>query len=380
MTTATDAERVHVALGERSYDIIVGDNAIDSCGDIIAGVAKSNRTVVITDENVAPHWLERVTQSLEAAGLSAKSIILPPGEHTKSYRQLETLLDELLEQGIDRKTTLIALGGGVIGDLTGFAAAIVLRGINFVQIPTTLLSQVDSSVGGKTGIDTRQGKNLVGAFHQPLCVIADTATLDTLPARERRCGYAEVIKYGVINDREFFDWLLENGELILAGDPNARKEAVVRSCQSKAAVVAEDEKEAGVRALLNLGHTFGHAIEAQVGFDDVLKHGEAVAIGMVMALDMSSRLAVAPESARDELVGHLEKIGLPTSLKGLVGDNWTSSALLEHMGRDKKTEGNKLTFILARGIGQSFVAKDVDADVVAATLDTFIAEARAACD
>jgi 3-dehydroquinate synthase len=380
MTTATDAERVHVALGERSYDIIVGDNTIDSCGGIIAKVAKSDRMVVITDENVAPHWLARVTRSLESAGLSAKSIVLPPGEHTKSYRQLETLLDELLEQGIDRKTTLIALGGGVIGDLTGFAAAIILRGINFVQIPTTLLSQVDSSVGGKTGIDTRHGKNLVGAFHQPLCVIADTATLDTLPARERRCGYAEVIKYGVINDRDFFDWLLENGERILAGDPDARKEAVVRSCQSKAAVVAEDEKEAGVRALLNLGHTFGHAIEAQVGFDDVLKHGEAVAIGMVMALDMSSRLAVAPESARDELVGHLEKIGLPTTLKGLVGGNWTSSALLEHMGRDKKTEGNKLTFILARGIGQSFVAKDVDAEVVAATLDVFIAEARAACD
>lgn len=380
MTTATDAERVHVALGDRSYDIIVGDNAIDSCGDVIAKVAQSNRTVVITDENVAPHWLERVTQSLETAGLSAKSIILPPGEHTKSYRQLEALLDDLLEQGIDRKTTLIALGGGVIGDLTGFAAAIVLRGINFVQIPTTLLSQVDSSVGGKTGIDTRYGKNLVGAFHQPLCVIADTATLDTLPARERRCGYAEVIKYGVINDREFFNWLLENGERILAGDPDARKEAVVRSCQSKAAVVVEDEKEAGVRALLNLGHTFGHAIEAQVGFDDALKHGEAVAIGMVMALDMSSRLAVAPESARDELVEHLEQIGLPTTLKGLVGDNWTSTALLEHMRRDKKTESNKLTFILARGIGQSFIAKDVDPDVVATTLDTFIAEARATCD
>lgn len=380
MTIATDAERVHVALGERSYDIIVGDNAIDSCGDIIAKVAKSDRMVVITDENVAPHWLARVTRSLESAGLGVKSIVLPPGEHTKSYRQLEALLNDLLEQGIDRKTTLIALGGGVIGDLTGFAAAIILRGINFVQIPTTLLSQVDSSVGGKTGIDTRHGKNLVGAFHQPLCVIADTATLDTLPARERRCGYAEVIKYGVINDHDFFDWLLENGERILAGDSDARKEAVVRSCKSKAAVVAEDEKEAGVRALLNLGHTFGHAIEAQVGFDDVLKHGEAVAIGMVMALDMSARLAVAPESARDELVGHLEKIGLPTTLKGLVGDNWTSSALLEHMGRDKKTEGNKLTFILARGIGQSFVAKDVDAEVVAATLDTFIAEARAACD
>ncbi len=376
MTTHIEAERVHVALGDRSYDIIVGDNAIDQCGKIIAKVAKSTRTIVITDENVAPHWLEKVTQSLEGAGLSAKSIILPPGEHTKSYRQLEALLDELLDQGIDRKTTLIALGGGVIGDLTGFAAAIVLRGINFVQIPTTLLSQVDSSVGGKTGIDTRQGKNLVGAFHQPLCVIADTATLDTLPARERRCGYAEVIKYGVINDRGFFDWLIENGQRVLDGDPDARREAVIRSCKSKAAVVAADEKEVGLRALLNLGHTFGHAIEAQVGFDDVLKHGEAVSIGMVMALDMSARLAVAPESAKDELKDHLDKLGLPTTLTGLVGDNWTSAALLEHMGRDKKTEGNQLTFILARDIGNSFVAKDVGQEVVAATLDTFIADAR----
>lgn len=376
MTTHIEAERVHVALGDRSYDIIVGDNAIDQCGKIIAKVAKSTRTIVITDENVAPNWLEKVTQSLEGAGLSAKSIILPPGEHTKSYRQLEALLDELLDQGIDRKTTLIALGGGVIGDLTGFAAAIVLRGINFVQIPTTLLSQVDSSVGGKTGIDTRQGKNLVGAFHQPLCVIADTATLDTLPARERRCGYAEVIKYGVINDRGFFDWLIENGQRVLDGDPDARREAVIRSCKSKAAVVAADEKEVGLRALLNLGHTFGHAIEAQVGFDDVLKHGEAVSIGMVMALDMSARLAVAPESAKDELKDHLDKLGLPTTLTGLVGDNWTSAALLEHMGRDKKTEGNQLTFILARDIGNSFVAKDVGQEVVAATLDTFIADAR----
>lgn len=376
MTSTVEAARVHVALGDRSYDIIVGDNAINGCGEIIAAVTKSPRTIVITDENVAPHWLAKVTQSLEVAGLSTKSIILPPGEHAKSYRQLEALLDELLDQGIDRKTTLIALGGGVIGDLTGFAAAIVLRGIDFVQIPTTLLSQVDSSVGGKTGIDTRQGKNLVGAFHQPLCVIADTATLDTLPPRERRCGYAEVIKYGVINDREFFDWLIQNGQSILDGDPDARREAVIRSCKNKAAVVTADEKEAGVRALLNLGHTFGHAIEAQVGFDDVLKHGEAVAIGMVMALDMSARLAVAPESAHDELKEHLDNIGLPTTLTGLVGDNWTSAALIDHMGRDKKTEGDKLTFILARGIGNAFVAKDVDREAVAKTLDTFIAEAK----
>lgn len=378
MAPTNTAERVHVALGDRSYDIVVGDNIIETCGDIIAKVAKSNRMIIITDENVAPHWLAKLTEALSAAGLKSKNIILPPGEHTKSFRQLEALLDELLDMGIDRKTSLVALGGGVIGDLTGFAASVVLRGIDFIQVPTTLLSQVDSSVGGKTGIDTRQGKNLVGAFHQPLCVIADTATLDTLPARERRCGYAEVIKYGVINDREFFDWLIENGQRVLDGDPEARREAVIRSCKSKAAIVAADEKEVGLRALLNLGHTFGHAIEAQVGFDDVLKHGEAVAIGMIMALDLSARLAVAPESARDELKGHLDKVGLPTTLNGLVGDNWTSAALIDHMGKDKKTEGGKLTFILARDIGKSFVAKDVDTSGVADTLDGFIADAKAA--
>lgn len=376
MTDIPGAERVHVNLGDRSYDITVGDGAIDRAGDLIAGVAKSNRTIIITDENVAPNWLGKLTASLDTAGLKSSSIILPPGEHTKSFSQLEGLLNELLDQGIDRKTTLIALGGGVIGDLTGFAAAVALRGIGFVQIPTTLLAQVDSSVGGKTGIDTRQGKNLVGAFHQPLCVIADTATLDSLPARERRCGYAEVIKYGVINDRPFFDWLLENGSRLLDGDPEARKEAVVRSCKSKASIVAADEREAGLRALLNLGHTFGHAIEAQVGFDDTLKHGEAVSIGMVMALDMSARLGHAPISARDELKDHLVALGLPTSLQGLAGDNWTSAALLDHMGRDKKTDGGKLTFILAHDIGNSFVANDVAPDAVAATLDAFISEAK----
>lgn len=370
------AERVHVGLGDRSYDITVGDGIITHAGDLIAGVAKSKRTIVITDENVAPHWLAKLTASLDAAGLQSSSIILPSGEHTKSFSQLEGLLNELLDQGIDRKTTLIALGGGVIGDLTGFAAAIALRGIDFVQIPTTLLAQVDSSVGGKTGIDTRQGKNLVGAFHQPLCVIADTATLDSLPARERRCGYAEVIKYGVINDRGFFDWLLENGARVLDGDPDARKEAVVRSCKSKASIVAADEREAGLRALLNLGHTFGHAIEAQVGFDDTLKHGEAVSIGMVMALDLSARLGDAPKTAHDELKQHLTSLELPTSLRGLAGDNWTSAALLDHMGRDKKTDGGKLTFILAHDIGNSFVAKDVDPAIVAATLDAFISEAK----
>ena len=264
----------------------------------------------------------------------------------------------------------------MIGDLTGFAAAVLLRGIDFVQVPTTLLAQVDSSVGGKTGIDTRYGKNLIGAFHQPKVVIADTQTLDTLPRRELLCGYAEVVKYGVINDPAFFDWLRANAAALLDGDGAVRREAVLRSCTSKAEIVAADERESGVRALLNLGHTFAHALEAQVGFEDKLKHGEAVAIGMVMALDLSARLKMGDITARDRLVAHLQDVGLPTNIKALLGDNWTADALLDHMGRDKKTEGGKLTFILAGDIGQSEVVRDVDPAAVTQTLNAFIAAAR----
>lgn len=377
MSLATDGiETLHVPMGERSYDIHVGDGAVARAGDILKDVLRAPRVVIVTDENVAPDWLEPLQQSLESAGIRQRAVVLPPGEHTKSMQHLETLLDNLLEHNIDRKTTLIALGGGVIGDLTGFAAAVVMRGVDFVQVPTTLLSQVDSSVGGKTGIDTRHGKNLVGAFHQPRAVITDTLTLDTLPMRERLCGYAEVVKYGVINDREFFDWLRENGQKVLDGDAAARREAVLRSCANKAEIVADDEREAGLRALLNLGHTFGHALEAQVGFEDKLKHGEAVAIGMVMALDLSVRLAMINEADRYLLSDHLTNVGLPTDLSGLAGDNWTADVLLEHMGRDKKTQDGKLTFILARAIGNSFVANDIDRETVRAVLDASIEDAR----
>lgn len=377
MSLATDGiETLHVPMGERSYDIHVGDGAVARAGDILKDVLRAPRVVIVTDENVAPDWLEPLQQSLESADIRQRAVVLPPGEHTKSMQHLETLLDDLLEHNIDRKTTLIALGGGVIGDLTGFAAAVVMRGVDFVQVPTTLLSQVDSSVGGKTGIDTRHGKNLVGAFHQPRAVITDTLTLDTLPMRERLCGYAEVVKYGVINDREFFDWLQENGKKVLDGDAAARREAVLRSCANKAEIVAADEREAGLRALLNLGHTFGHALEAQVGFEDKLKHGEAVAIGMVMALDLSVRLAMINEADRYLLSDHLTDVGLPTDLNGLAGDNWTAEVLLEHMGRDKKTQDGKLTFILARAIGNSFVANDIDRETVRAVLDAWIEDAR----
>jgi 3-dehydroquinate synthase len=370
-----DIEKLHVPMGDRSYDIHVGEGAIARAGDILKDLLRAPRAVIVTDENVANAWLQPLRASLNGAGIKTREIILPAGEHTKSMEHLNRLLDDLLEHNIDRKTTLIALGGGVVGDLTGFAAAVVLRGIDFVQVPTTLLSQVDSSVGGKTGIDTRYGKNLIGAFHQPRCVIADTLTLDTLPMRERLCGYAEVVKYGVINDRDFFDWLQVNAKKLLDGDPAARREAILRSCANKAEIVAADEREAGLRALLNLGHTFAHALEAQVGFEDKLKHGEAVAIGMVMALELSASLAMINEAEGDLLRDHLNDIGLPTDLRGLAGANWTADALLEHMGRDKKTQAGKLTFILARGIGHSFVANDVDPAVVADVLDAFIKDA-----
>ena len=377
MTLATDGiERLNVDLEHRSYDIHVGEGVIAQAGAILAPLLRAPRTVIVTDELVAPHWLKPLEDSLTAAKIAHRSITLPPGEQTKSMTDLGKLLDNLLAAGIDRKTTLIALGGGVIGDLTGFAAAVALRGIDFVQVPTTLLAQVDSSVGGKTGIDTAYGKNLIGAFHQPRAVLADTATLDTLPKRELLCGYAEVVKYGVINDRDFFDWLSKHGQALLDGDSARRREAVMRSCANKAQVVAADEREAGLRALLNLGHTFGHALEAEIGFDDKLKHGEAVAIGIMMALDLSVRLALCPEGDRDMVCDHFAAVGLPTTIAGLTGDNWTAEKLLEHMGRDKKTEGGKLTFILARGIGRSFVAKDVDPAAVAAVLTDYIEDAR----
>lgn len=376
MSLATDGiEVLQVPMGDRSYNIHVGEGGIAQAGSILSGILRAPRVIIVTDTNIAKAWLQPLKDSLSKSKITIREIILPPGEQTKSMAQLGQLLDDLLEGGVDRKTTLIALGGGVIGDLTGFAAAVLLRGIDFIQIPTTLLAQVDSSVGGKTAVDTRFGKNLIGAFHQPRAVIADTLTLDTLPMRERRCGYAEVLKYGVINDRNFFDWLQINGQKVLNGDSGARREAVLRSCANKAKIVAADEREAGLRALLNLGHTFGHAIEAQIGFEDKLKHGEAVAIGMVMALELSVRLAMTSETERDTLRAHLIEVGLPTDLKGLAGKNWTSEALLEHMGRDKKTQGGKLTFILARAIGNSFVANDVDPKIVADVLDTFITDA-----
>ena len=353
-------ECVRVGLGDRSYDIVVGAGALLEAGSRIAAViGRRRKLIVVTDEVVAAHGhLAILTAALEAGGVNVggASVILPSGERTKSFAHLEQLLEGLLGRGIERSTVLVALGGGVIGDLTGFAASVALRGLDFVQIPTTLLAQVDSSVGGKTGINSRHGKNLIGTFHQPRLVLADTGVVDTLEPREVRSGYAEVVKYGLINDSAFFEWLERHGAAVIAGDPEARRYAVGASCRAKAAIVGADEREAGSRALLNLGHTFAHALEAACDFGDTLRHGEAVAIGMTLAFDLSVALGLAP--AADAL--RVFEVGLPTGPGDVPGLPWQPDDLLAHMTRDKKVRDGRITFVLARGIGRSFLADDVD--------------------
>jgi 3-dehydroquinate synthase len=357
----SQSETLRVALGERSYDIHIGGGLIARAGALMKPLLKQPRVVIVTDENVAPHYLGALDAALKAEGIRTDSIILPPGEHTKDFRHLEELLDELLSLQIERRTTLVALGGGVIGDLVGFAAAVALRGVDFVQVPTTLLSQVDSSVGGKTAIDTRHGKNLVGAFHQPRLVLADIDTLKTLPPREIRAGYAEIAKYGLINDAAFWSWLEDGaGAKLIAGDAEMRTKAVLASCANKARVVEGDERETeGARALLNLGHTFGHALEAETGFGDALLHGEAVAIGCVMAFALSAKLGLCPAAEAERVRRHYAAVGLPTDPTRIQGVRWNSDMLLKHMSRDKKVENGAITFILAHGIGRAFVARNV---------------------
>ena len=355
---------VHVDLGARSYDILIGEGLLRNAGAPISAILNQPRVIIITDSNVAPLHLKPLETSLTAADIDVHSIVLPAGEQTKDFTHLSELLDQCLDARIARDTTLIALGGGVIGDITGFAAAIVLRGLDFIQIPTTLLAQVDSSVGGKTGINTKHGKNLVGSFHQPRLVLADISTLDTLPDREIRAGYGEVVKYGLINDAPFFGWLENHGSDLCGGDRNARKQAVEVCCKAKAAIVAADEHESGQRALLNLGHTFAHAFEAEAGYSDKLLHGEAVAIGMVMACKLSHRLGLSPEADTQRVKSHLSAVNLPVSLAGIAEPSWTAENLLAHMGQDKKVRAGRLTFIITRGIGQSFVTQDVNPDTV----------------
>lgn len=363
-----DDRRLRVELGTRSYDILIGSDLIQRAGALIAPLLSRRRVFVVTDENVANHHLSNLVEGFEAQGLTVNTRILAPGEATKSMDALSGLVDWLLSQSIERRDFVIAFGGGVIGDLAGFAAASTLRGIPFVQIPTTLLSQVDSSVGGKTGINSSWGKNLIGAFYQPRLVLAASSSLATLPRRELLSGYAEVVKYGMLGDPDFFAWLEANGSKLLNGDDALLHEAIFRSCQAKAEVVAADELESGRRALLNLGHTFGHAMEAECGYSGEILHGEAVAIGMVMAADLSVRLGLCPSEDAARLRQHLQDVGLATTPPTLQGRTWDSDRLIDHMGRDKKVTDGKCTFVLLRGIGQAFLDNRVPEDDLRAIL------------
>jgi 3-dehydroquinate synthase len=348
-----------VALGSRAYDVVIGARLLEQAPRYLAPLLRERRIFVATDETVRrAHW-PRLERALGEAGIAAPLVTLPPGEHTKDFAHLEQVLSAILDQRPERASLLLALGGGVIGDLVGLAASLLLRGLDFVQVPTTLLAQVDSSVGGKTAIDTRHGKNLVGAFHQPRLVLADLDALATLPPRELRAGYAETVKYGLIADPAFFAWCEANGAALLAGDPAARAHAVATSVAAKARVVAEDEREGGARALLNLGHTFGHAIETAEGFGGLL-HGEAVGVGMVLAFALSARLGLCPQEDAVRVRSHLAALGMPVAPPAGLDPR----RLVELMAHDKKVQGGRIVFVLARGIGNAFVARDVPLDAV----------------
>ena len=355
---------IGVGLGERAYEVRVGAGLIDRAGEAISPFLKRRRTAVVSDETVWGLHGARLTAALDAAGIAALPVIVAPGEQTKSFEGLADVSDRLLALELDRGDVITAFGGGVVGDLAGFAAAIYKRGVDFVQIPTTLLAQVDSSVGGKTAIDTPRGKNLVGAFHQPKLVLADLDVLGTLPDREMRAGYAEVIKYGLLGDFAFFEWLEVNAAGVLAREPRALSAAVARCVEMKAQIVAEDETEQGRRALLNLGHTFGHALEAETGYGGALLHGEAVAAGMALAFRFSASIGLCPTQDAHRAASGIAAAGLPTTLAEVPGHPFDAERLVRHMAQDKKAQGGKLTFILARGLGQAFVAKDVDAAAV----------------
>ena len=373
---AVASSNLTVDLGARSYDIRIGHNLLETAGEAIAPFLGRGRLIVIADSQVLAKHGERLRAGLAAADLTPRIYEVAPGEGSKSLAKLSDLAERILADGIDRKSLVVAFGGGVVGDLAGFAAAVLLRGLDFVQIPSTLLAQVDSSVGGKTGVNATAGKNLIGAFHQPRLVLADLGLLDSLPARELAAGYAEVVKYGLIRDAGFFDWLRDRGADVLARDPDALGEAVLRSCRHKAEVVAADEREADQRALLNLGHTFGHALEAAFDYDGRLLHGEAVAIGMAQAFRFSASLGLCEAAAAAAVERHLAGVGLPIRLPAPPsGAGWKAGDLLASMAKDKKAEAGRLVFVLTRGIGQAFVAKDVERAQVLAFLETEIAAA-----
>ena len=344
-----------------SYDIHIGAGLLRSCAPLLSPLLKRPFVAIATDENVAQAHLENLTQTLDSAGISHVTKIMPPGEASKSFTGLETLVDWLLGNKVERQDMVIAFGGGVIGDLTGFAASTLRRGVRFTQIPTTLLAQVDSSVGGKTGINVPQGKNLVGAFHQPSLVLADLDVLQTLPDREFRAGYAEIVKYAAICDRPFFDWLESNLDALKNRDSQALSYAIAKSCQTKADIVAQDEKEHGARALLNLGHTFAHAYENLTGYSDNLLHGEAVGLGMAQAARLSLDLGLCPETDAQAFVNHLASAGLPTSQTDVKGGPFEATNLVNAMAQDKKVSQGVMTFILMKAIGKAFITNDVSA-------------------
>lgn len=358
------AATVPVNLGARTYEINIGSGLLPHAADLLQQQLARKKTAIVTDANVAKHHLSTLQASLDVSGINHQSIILTPGEATKSYAGLAEVCDKLLAAGIERRDHVIALGGGVIGDLAGFAAAILRRGVNFIQIPTSLLAQVDSSVGGKTGINSPLGKNLVGAFHQPSKVLIDLDLLKTLPMRQRASGYAEIAKYGLLGDAVFFQWLETHVEGVLNCGQGIVDHAVRVSCETKARIVAEDETETGVRALLNLGHTFGHALEASTGYSDVLLHGEAVAIGMVQAFRFSEVQNLCAVGIADRVENHLRQAGLPTRVSQIKATLPPPAQMVEIMRQDKKASSGKLTFILTRGVGEAFIAKDVDDQLV----------------
>ncbi len=360
---------VDVDLGLRSYQVRIGEGLLARAGSEIAPLLRRKRVSIVTDKTVAATHLDALTAALEAQGIASAALALPAGEATKGWEHLAHCTEWLLEQKVERKDVVVALGGGVIGDLVGFSAAILRRGVRFVQLPTTLLAQVDSSVGGKTGINTAQGKNLVGAFHQPSLVLADTGVLATLPDRDLLSGYGEVVKYGLLGDAGFFAWLEGNGPALRRGDSAARLHAVTRSVEMKAGIVSRDETEEGERALLNLGHTFCHALEKATGYSDRLLHGEGVAIGCALAFELSSRLGLCSQEDPSRVRAHLHTMGMKVDLADIPGDLPGAEQLLGYMAQDKKVVDGKLRFILARGIGAAFVADDVPGDAVLGLLN-----------
>ena len=357
----SEHNKLRINLKENSYDIIIEHGLLSELGALISKKFGKPKTFIVTDSNIAVHWLKQTIESLSAQGMSPKVLEVPVGESTKSFINLEKIIDQLLESKVDRDSVLIALGGGVIGDLAGFAGAVTLRGIKVIQVPTTLLSQVDSSVGGKTGVNVRQGKNLVGSFHQPSLVAIDTQVLQTLPSRQLFAGYAEVLKYGLIKDRSFFDWLELNGKKVLEGDKLAQQFAIFTSCRIKAEIVEADEKEKNLRAILNFGHTFGHALEAEAGYDGNLLHGEAVSIGMVLAIELSKSLGYLSGQDAGRAVEYIRNIGLPTNINSIEGStSWHPDGIIQHMQHDKKVSNGQLRFVLIKSIGEAYLTADVE--------------------